>query len=379
VSRNVPPQLSLQSNWVTPNWLSRARSDGPPWWYSGARDGLAVRLLEPVSRVVAAVGERRWRLATPYHSHLPVVCIGNFTAGGTGKTPLALHVAGLLTAAGERVVVLTRGYGGRIAGPHLVSGGQDTSRDVGDEALLLARQYAVVVALDRAAGARFIDLLAAQLDGPTVVIMDDGLQNPSLFKDLTLTVVDGRRGLGNGHVIPAGPLRQPLAFQLARTDAIVVNTPGQDAGAAVLPDAPLSPAQWLRGQFAGPVLEASPEPSGDVSWLAGRPWVAFAGIGNPGRFYDLLRHLGAELAGTISFPDHHQFSEADAARVLLAARQYGAGVVTTEKDWVRLAVAGASRTELRATTRVLPISLSMGPRDHLRLASLLTAMLKARH
>jgi tetraacyldisaccharide 4'-kinase len=341
--------------------------DGPPWWY-GPGGSRMVQLLAPFSRLVTHIGDRRWTRAAPYHAAFPVICIGNFTAGGTGKTPLALRIAELLAARGARPIFLTRGYGGRQAGPYLVDGARDDSRAVGDEALLLARQAPTVVARDRAAGARFIEGLRA--DGPTVIIMDDGLQNPALVKDLTLAVVDGRRGVGNGHVIPAGPLRAPLHTQMARTDAIIVNTPvaGSGGGAA---------AHLWRQQFDGPVLDAQAQVSGDVAWLASGRWVAFAGIGNPGRFYDLLRHHGADLAGTISFGDHHPFAGADATRVLAAAKSHGAGLVTTEKDWVRLSGTGAL-AELRDAARALPIRLHFEPRDELRLAGLIEAMLKAR-
>jgi tetraacyldisaccharide 4'-kinase len=351
--------------------------DGPPWWYGPTTDSLTVRLLQPVSRLVAAIGERRWQQTLPYRASLPVICIGNFTVGGTGKTPLALYIADRLSARGERPVFLTRGYGGRLAGPHLVDATRDTSRDVGDEALLLVRHHLTAVARDRAAGAKLIDGLAAGAGGPSVIIMDDGLQNPALAKDLTLAVVDGRRGVGNGHVMPAGPLRAPLATQMARTDAILVNTPLSGAASADSADTDAGAAAWLRQQFAGPVLDAHPQVSSDTAWLAGQRWVAFAGIGNPGRFYDLLRHHGADLADTLSFGDHHAFTDADAARVLSVAKQCGAGLVTTEKDWVRLSGAGALG-ELRQTCRVLPIRLHLDARDSLRLTSLIDTMLKNR-
>jgi tetraacyldisaccharide 4'-kinase len=350
--------------------------DGPPWWYDATGRGLVVRILEPASRLVAALGERRWQRVTPHHATLPVICIGNFTVGGTGKTPLAIHIASLLMARAEHPVFLTRGYGGRTAGPHLVDDRRDSSGDVGDEALLLARHHPTVVARDRAAGARFIEQLALRDGGPTVLIMDDGLQNPALVKDLTIAVVDGRRGIGNGHVMPAGPLRAPLSVQMARTDAIVVNTPV--LGTASANSERSDPASWLRQRFNGPVLDAMAEVSGAVDWLEGKRWVAFAGIGNPARFYDLLRHQGAELADTISFGDHHPFTEADASRILATAARLGADVITTEKDWVRLSGPSHSISRLRDGTRVLPIRLTLAARDGLRLASLIESALKSR-
>jgi tetraacyldisaccharide 4'-kinase len=358
------------------NVFREAFRDGPPWWYEATGGGRLVRLLEPAGRLVAALGERRWQRATPYHAALPVICIGNFTVGGTGKTPLAIHIASLLTARTECPVLLTRGYGGRTAGPHLVDSRRDSSVDVGDEALLLARHHPTVVARDRAAGARYIEQLAARESGPTVLIMDDGLQNPALVKDLSIAVVDGRRGIGNGHVMPAGPLRAPLTVQMARTDAIVVNTPALAQAAA--DNERSAPASWLRQQFAGPVLVASAEVNGAVDWLTGKRWVAFAGIGNPARFYDLLRQHGAELAETISFADHHPFTEGDASRLLATAERLGAELITTEKDGVRLSGQAPAMSRLRDRTRVLPIRLTLAARDGLRLTSLIETALKNR-
>jgi len=177
-------------------------------------------LLQPVAALYGWAATALYWRATPYRSRLPVICVGNFTVGGTGKTPLVLYLCERLKAAGHEPVAFTRGYGGRLSGPYWVNAKSDVARDVGDEALLLAKAVPTLVARDRRAGAQAIET------GPhsvTVIVMDDGLQNPGLAKDLALAVVDGSVGLGNGRVMPAGPLRAPLAFQLELTDAIVVN------------------------------------------------------------------------------------------------------------------------------------------------------------
>ena len=243
------------------------RLDEPAWWYREPPSGIAT-VLQPLAALYGWAATARYWRATPYRSRLPVVCVGNFTAGGTGKTPLVIHLCERLKAAGHEPVALTRGYGGRLSGPYWVNAKSDVARDVGDEALLLARAAPTLVARDRRAGAHAIET------GPhpvTVIVMDDGLQNPGLAKDLTIAVVDGGRGLGNGLVMPAGPLRAPLQFQLELTDAIVVN--GAEA------DAPV--AEWLRHRFAGSVLRASLAPAESADWLKGARVVAWAGIGAP--------------------------------------------------------------------------------------------------
>ncbi|MGH6814587.1 MAG: tetraacyldisaccharide 4'-kinase, partial [Hyphomicrobiaceae bacterium] len=217
----------------------------------------------------------------------------------------------------------------------------------------------VIVARDRSAGAKAIPELAG---GSTVLILDDGLQNPSLVKDLTFAVVDGRRGLGNGGVIPAGPLRAPLDVQLRLADAIVVN----DGTRA-------RPSEWidrLKQKFHGPVLFAETEPFGDVAWVAGARIVAFAGIGAPQRFFALLQRLGAAWVERAAFPDHHPFSERDAERLLAMAREKTAILATTEKDWVRLQGAGGLRAQLRNMARPVAIALNFEPREADRFSSL---------
>jgi tetraacyldisaccharide 4'-kinase len=295
-----------------------------------------------------------------------VICVGNFTAGGTGKTPLVIHLCEHLKAAGHEPVALTRGYGGRLAGPYRVAK-SDSSRDVGDEALLLAQAVPTFVARDRGAGARAIE------NGPhpvTLIVMDDGLQNPGLTKDLTIAVVDGRRGIGNGKVIPAGPLRATLGFQLELPDVVVVNETVGCIGSPV--------AEWFRRRFAGPVLRANTVPAEDTQWLKDCRVIAWAGIGAPERFFALLGKQRATIAKTIAFPDHHYLTEADARGLLDLAREEKAILVTTEKDMVRIAGTSGSVGELAALSQVLPVKLSFADTDGERLSALVGTALETR-
>ncbi len=267
----------------------------PHWWYGHDRRGTA-RLLQPLAHVYGRVAANRLRYARPYTSRIPVVCIGNFTAGGTGKTPLAIMLAEHLRGRGERPALLTRGYGGRLAGPHLVDPQLDRAERTGDEALLLARVAPTLIARDRAAGARWLE---ARADSPSAIIMDDGLQNPGLAKMLRIGVVDARRGIGNGRVIPAGPLRAPLAAQVAIVDAIILNAGPTPAD--VVPAASNNLIALFRSAgFAGPILTGGIVPRSEVEVLRGRPVVAFAGIGFPERFFDTLHQAGIETVETVA-------------------------------------------------------------------------------
>lgn len=335
----------------------------PTWWYDPSADRRS-RLLSPVGQLWGHLVRQRFARAKPYRSQLPVICIGNFTAGGAGKTPLALAVADLVAALDRKSGFLSRGYGGRLAGPHWVDPAHDRAADVGDEPLLLAAARPTLVSRDRAEGARAIAAGATAVD---VIIMDDGLQNPGLAKDLTLAVVDGTRGVGNGRVMPAGPLRAPLDFQLDLVDAVVINR-GSGDGAAATPNAF---AEQLRRDFAGPVLEARIVPGGAVDWLASAPIVAFAGIGVPDRFFATLAGLGADPVARMAFPDHHVFTPADATHLIDLAGAHGATLVTTEKDRARLAGGDGVLGALHAEARALPIRLAFDARDESRLVALI--------
>ena len=286
----------------------------PEFW---RRDGLMPALLAPLGCAYAAAGELRRRAATPQRLPVPVVCIGNLVAGGAGKTPVAISVVGRLRAMGIDAHILSRGYGGRLAGPLRVDPARHHYTDVGDEALLLARAAPTWVARDRRAGGR-----AAVAAGAGAIVLDDGHQNPHLVKNLSMVVVDGGYGFGNGRVLPAGPLREPVGRGLSRAGAVVVLGEG---------DAPAG----LEG-CGVPVLRAALRPGPDAAALAGRPVVAFAGIGRPEKFFQTLVALGADLRATFAFADHHPYRAGDLAPALAAAQQEGASIVTTEKDAVRL-------------------------------------------
>ncbi|MEZ5923771.1 MAG: tetraacyldisaccharide 4'-kinase [Hyphomicrobiaceae bacterium] len=324
-----------------------------PRFWSEPRPTACAQLLRPLAAIYGAVA--RSRLGRPgYRSRRAVVCIGNFTAGGAGKTPMAIWVGRELKRLGHTPVFLSRGYGGRIAGPHLVDPVRDRAADVGDEPLLLARTGSVVVARDRVAGARLIESLDAD-----VIVMDDGLQNPSLVKDVSIGIVDAGIGFGNGLVIPAGPLRLPLAAQLPLVDAIVSIDSGDGR------PGPSGLQAW-----PGPIHRARFVPAGDARWLRDRPVVAFAGIGRPDKFFATLRTLGAELRIAEGFPDHHCYTVAEAERLLLEAHRNAAALVTTEKDIVRLTPDGTCGT-LKETARALAVTLELTEAARLSLLDLL--------
>jgi len=281
-------------------------------------------LLSPLGCLYGASVALKARFARPADPGLPVICVGNLTAGGSGKTPIAIAIATALRARGRKPFFLTRGYGGSEQGPALVARAHSAAV-MGDEALLLVRAAPTVVAKDRAAGAR----LAAQKDAD-VLVMDDGHQNFSLKKSLSLVVIDAQSGFGNGRMIPAGPLREPVAQGLARADAVILVGDGEPN---------------LAG-FAGPVLRAHLQ--ADAAALAGQSVFAFAGIGRPEKFVAALEAQGADVTGSCFFDDHHPYTEDEIAQLKAIAGE--TMLVTTEKDFVRLSV--AMREGIRAVKAV---------------------------
>ncbi len=335
------------------------RREAPFWWYR--RKGALASALAPLGRLYGRRVEARAARVAPYRSLLPVICIGNFTAGGGGKTPTAIAVAALLAELGARPAFLTRGYGGASKGPVLVAKGH-SAEEVGDEPLLLAEVAPTMVAADRAAGA-----VALEATEAPVIVMDDGFQNPSLAKDLSLVVVDAAVGLGNGLIIPAGPLRAPLDQQIARSNALIVIGDGSKA-------VPLIEAFTAQGK---PVVKARMVPRQDRRWLGVLPVIGFAGIARPAKFFATLRNNGARLIDTRAFPDHHRYRERDARRLLKAAKEQNAMLVTTEKDFVRLPdEEDTALGELRHRCRPFPIAVEFV--DAAAVKDLLAAAIKRR-
>jgi tetraacyldisaccharide 4'-kinase len=316
------------------------RLETPSWWY---RDkGVVASTLAPLGALYGRIAEARALRVTPYRSRLPVICIGNFTAGGGGKTPTAIAVARLLKELGAKPCFLTRGYGGASKVATFVSEGMSAA-EVGDEPLLLAEHAPTMVSADRVASAKAIE----QSDA-SVIVMDDGFQNPSLVKDLSLIVVNAASGIGNGLMMPAGPLRAPLDIQIARADALLIIGSGDKATALV--DA-------FRAR-AKPVLKARMAPLQDARWLGVLPVIGFAGIARPEKFFATLRSHGARIIDERSYPDHYRYSARQARSLLREARDYNAMLVTTEKDWVRLPdEEGTPQGELKFRSRPFPITV----------------------
>jgi tetraacyldisaccharide 4'-kinase len=319
-----------------------------PAFWAEREPSFAAQLLRPVAAIYGAVAG--WRISRAgEQATLPVICVGNFTVGGTGKTPTVLALARMLIQLGERPAFLTRGYGGRLAGPAQVDLERHGPADVGDEPLLLARTAPTIVSRDRPAGAR-----ACIAAGASVIVMDDGLQNPSLGKDLALTVLDGANGIGNGLCLPAGPLRAPLAAQWRVVDAIIVV--GQGTPGEILADEALSQGKQ--------VLRARLEPGSDAAArLRGRRVLAFAGIGRPEKFFDTLEACGATVVRTRAFADHHPYSENEIRALREAARNESLLPVTTEKDHVRIVALGG---ELAEGVASLPVTLAFADEGAVR-------------
>lgn len=328
----------------------------PAFWYGPP--SLISRLLTPLGAIYGAVAARR--LAREgMDAGIPVLCVGNYHVGGAGKTPAVLALVELLCEAGEAPIVLSRGYGGKLRGPVKVDPARHIAGEVGDEPLMMASRVPVVVARDRVGG-----VALARSQGASVILMDDGFQNPAIEKDASLIVIDSERGIGNGGVFPAGPLRAPLAPQLARTDALVVIGPG----AAATPVAHAVAAQ------GGLVLHAELTPvEASVAALRGKRALAFAGIGDPQRFFRTLRASGVEVIAERAFADHHAFSQREIEALMVQAQRDGLTPVTTEKDLARL------RGKLAPLQQIVPFAVTLRFQDSQKLLSFATDRLfKAR-
>jgi len=294
----------------------------PPefWNHRYGRDAAPMirTLLTPISWIYGWMGARRFKMTESYDPGIPVICVGNATMGGTGKTPVAIYLLKSLRRLKLNVVGLSRGYGGQVKGPLPVNKNH-TAADVGDEPLLLARHAPVWVSAGRDDGAR-----AARSYGASVIVMDDGHQNPQLAKTLSLLVVDAETGFGNGCVFPAGPLRERLSDSLARADAVILMKP--------TPDYEIEDhlADQLKGQVVIPAFlaPAHAPPKGRL--------YAFAGIGRPNKFFDSLRRHGGEIVEEVPYADHYKYKDEDIENLFMLAGEYDASLITTEKDFVRL-------------------------------------------
>lgn len=302
------------------------------------------------------------------HSAVPIICVGNFTAGGTGKTPFVCWLVDLLKQRGLNPAIITRGFGGRMIGPVWVQRDSHTAIDVGDEPLLLAKHAPVMVARTRAEGVHAITQNENKFD---VIIMDDGLQNPSINKDLAIALIDGKRGFGNGRVIPAGPLRASLGCQLQCISAVVINQ-GSGPNSSQPKSASIA-ADLRQREFEGPIMGASVTASDKLATLSGKRVLAFAGIGHPQRFFETVRSLGAELVGERVFADHHVVTRSEAVGLVQSAETQGLTLVTTEKDWVRLSDQDPVVQKLKSATQVVPITLKMSESDIETVAALVEA------
>ncbi|OYU89820.1 MAG: tetraacyldisaccharide 4'-kinase [Bradyrhizobiaceae bacterium PARB1] len=291
----------------------------PAFWQQ--RNSLLSRLLMPLGAVYGEITASRM-MQQGTVAGIPVICVGNYHTGGAGKTPTTLALVKLLRELGETPVVLSRGHGGKLRGPVKVDPSRHAAADVGDEPLMMARDVTVVIARDRVNGAAL-----ARSTGASVIVMDDGFQNPALAKDLSLIVIDGNRGLGNGRIFPAGPLRAPLDRQIARTDGLVVIGDGVAATGV---------AAMVHGR-GGKVFTARLKPdAASTQALQGKRVLAFAGIGDPGRFFRTLQNAGVDVAVEKAFPDHHPYTPAELEALGAQARGQGLTLVTTEKDLVKL-------------------------------------------
>ena len=326
---------------------------GPSSWKS--------HLLRPLSALYGAVAAGRLR-RKGLDAGIPVICVGNYHVGGAGKTPTVLALAKMLRELGETPVVLSRGYGGKLRGPVRVDPARHAASDVGDEPLMLSSVLPVVVARKRADG---VPLACAQ--NASVILLDDGFQSPAVVKDASLIVIDGDRGLGNGQVFPAGPLRAPLKPQLARTDALVIVGNGTAADAV---------AAEIAAQ-GKPVLRAHLKPDeASVASLRGKRVLAFAGIGDPARFFNTLENSGIEVIARPAFADHHPFSPSEIEGLIAEAKRDALTLVTTEKDLARLRRAGSLPDWAQG---IVPFAVTLAFDDAVGLRKFVTARLfKAR-
>lgn len=287
----------------------------PQFWTD--KDSVLGLILAPLGAIYGRIVAKRLRRATPLRTSIPVICVGNLTLGGAGKTPVVIDILDQMRTDGIDAHALSRGYGGSDPGPHRVDPRQDDAARVGDEPLLLAAYAPAWIARDRAQGAQ-----AAQARGAELIVMDDGFQNPSVEKSLSLLVIDAQTGFGNGRIFPAGPLRERPESGLERANGVILIGDGAPPSEVIASSLPILRA-WIEPRYSGVELK-------------GTRVFAFAGIGRPEKFFDTLRELGAEIVDQESFGDHQPYSDQLTQRLIQRAAAQDVVAVTTEKDMVRL-------------------------------------------
>ncbi len=290
----------------------------PSFWYQ-KKSGIMSTALTPISWIYHGFSHRRIHKKPRYKSKLPVICVGNLTAGGSGKTPVVTSLCKLLQQAGKNPNILSRGYGAKLKNMTKVNQEIHTAKEVGDEPYMHAKDFDCWISADRVRGAKMIET-DPKVD---VIVMDDGFQNPYLYKNLNIVVVDGVVGFGNEQLIPAGPLREPIENGIKRADALIII--GDDR-------------HYLTERFSYllPVFQAHLIPDFETHTWKGKKVIGFTGIGRPEKFRNTLLSIGVKLKEFVPFADHHFFSLSDINRLLNLAKKHGAKLVTTEKDWGRL-------------------------------------------
>ena len=309
-------------------------------------------ILFPVSYIWRFGHYAQQKILNTKETEIPVICVGNLTVGGSGKTPVVITLCRFLSGIGKSTSILTRGFGGKEKGPIFVSTNLHQSFDVGDEPLMMAHSLDVCVSRNRPLGANHI-LDKKKYD---CIVMDDGLQNPTLKKDLNIAVFDGKFGIGNGFLLPAGPMRQKLEVGIQNIDLVIFN--GKDEtglGQKIPPHIPI---------FTG---ELQPDEE-IVEKMKNRRVYGFAGIGNPSRFFKTLNDIGADLVGEAHFADHHPYTDADLTQLYEEAMQSGAELVTTQKDWMRLP------SDWRDRVLTVPVRIHFSADDTIKIVSFLETM-----
>lgn len=314
-------------------------SEAPPFWYE--KPGFLAALISPISWIYGKIASDRMIKATRRKVEVPVICIGNFTVGGAGKTPTAIAIAKAALEMGLKPGILTRGYGGSASAPTLVDLSHHGAKYVGDEPMLLAEVAPTMVSQDRYAGA-----LALIEHGVDIILMDDGFQSAHLWFDYSVLVVDSVRGLGNGKVIPAGPVRAPLKDQMIYAHALCVIGNGNTADSLVR----------IAARSAKPVYNAVLKPK-SVAEFADKKCLAFAGIGDPQKFFSSLERTGAKLEVTKAFPDHHYYSDDEIEELISLAQTSDLELVTTTKDFVRLQSGHGKSKAFSEMLKVLDVEL----------------------